>query len=590
MLLWGLGLMGQRNQNTYLEAKALFSQGAYLTAQKKFTELVNDEVFGSYASFYYALSAIRLDNRQEARDMWLQMVSRYPKFDQINEVHYWLTYLYFEQAAYGLGLSQAESLGMADREKLYATYLAKKNLPFLIGLAEQYNTDKALAHMLVRVAERMQLPPDQQVLIEQIADKHRLDYEPFQAYRMVKKDSYSVAVLLPFMAEEPQVFRNQLVTDLYQGMQLAVKMLKEQGVTINLYPYDTQKSAEATEQILSQAGLDQIDLIVGPLYPESGELAQQFSLTRQINLLNPVSSSSDWIHQNPFGLLLPPAYETMAQQLAAYTSQRYRSGDVWIYYEENSRDQAMAEAYRRAVEATKKLKVGRFEPINQVTMNALSKQFTEQRVRYLGISAQQAEVLRGQGRDIRSRRRFNEAGNEVRRPDGSPDLIYYEIQFANGLDSLSHIFGVTRKNLYASNFVSLMEVNGDSVGMVGLGEWLDFNMLAYNQLERLGIVLLHPDYLNRDSDLFASFEKAINDETNSQPSLFHAFGFESIWWAGQMMAKYGTYFQLGFNQDNSFIGSLFCGRKYQAARDNQEVAIVAFENHALKRVNQNVGN
>ena len=52
-------------------------------------------------------------------------------------------------------------------------------------------------------------------------------------YDAVKKESYTIGVLLPFLFDDlsnrDRIMNNSLVTDLYQGMLLANEMLGQQG-------------------------------------------------------------------------------------------------------------------------------------------------------------------------------------------------------------------------------------------------------------------------------------------------------------------------------------------------------------------------
>ena len=85
----------QSNQGEYLEAKRQFSLGNYQVAMQAFQPLTNDATFGEYASFYYALSALKSNQPKVAEDMWKQIQVRYPDWDKQQEVDFWMAYLAF---------------------------------------------------------------------------------------------------------------------------------------------------------------------------------------------------------------------------------------------------------------------------------------------------------------------------------------------------------------------------------------------------------------------------------------------------------------------------------------------------------------
>ena len=110
-------------------------------------------------------------------------------------------------------------------------------------------------------------------------------------------------------------------------------------------------------------------------------------------------------------------------------------------------------------------------------------------------------------------------------------------------------------------------------------------MLDYHQLERLNVNLINSHYFDRSSDFYVKVQEMCIQEYRTQPSIYHMLGFESVWWAGQMMDRYGKYFQNGFYEEQDFP-SLFYGHKYgEGMNDNQIVPIVQFTNRKLKAIN-----
>ncbi|MEQ9231887.1 MAG: hypothetical protein RIF46_14485 [Cyclobacteriaceae bacterium] len=158
--------------------------------------------------------------------------------------------------------------------------------------------------------------------------------------------------------------------------------------------------------------------------------------------------------------------------------------------------------------------------------------------------------------------------------------------FTADTDSLDHILALTRSNLLANNFVGAVESISDTVRLVGMGDWLDFSMLDYRQLDRLKVSLIDPNYLERKSEFFALIESRFQQKFKKNPNQYNLSGFETIWWAGNMMKRYGKYFQNGLLDEPDFP-CLYYGHQFTTGkRDNQVVPIIQFIEDELRTVNQ----
>lgn len=91
------------NASTGRLLKDHFDGARYSEAMESFKPLTvydQENPFPEYASFYYALSAQRLGYASVAKDMLLQIKKLYPNWDQMNEVNYWLSKIYFDFGEY----------------------------------------------------------------------------------------------------------------------------------------------------------------------------------------------------------------------------------------------------------------------------------------------------------------------------------------------------------------------------------------------------------------------------------------------------------------------------------------------------------
>ncbi len=404
----------------------------------------------------------------------------------------------------------------------------------------------------------------------------------------IRKEEYSIAIMLPFLfdgLENPdRTLRNSIVLDVYQGILLAQNLLQEKDITLKLFPFDTRRDTLHTLTILGNSNMDKVDAIVGPLFPETSKVVRDFALSNKINQVNPVSGKSEGMMGNPFSFILKPDHKTMAEAAADFMATSSKKREAKVYFENKPMEKALAKAYKTAIESRGYV-VSEFAPIDNKSARQVLAQFTEQAEVVLNITPEEYQRLKDNGRQIRDRRKFNASGRLIENEDGTPRLEYYELVFTADTDSLDHLFAATRSNLLANNFVGAVESISDTVRLLGLGEWLDFSMLDYRQLERLGVYMIHSEYKDRNAPFFKEVSEKYRAKYGKLPGDFALLGFEGIWWLGNMLSLHGKYFQNGFYSENEFE-SVFSGQRFVPGKnDNQVVPIVQFLDQELKAIN-----
>jgi LysM repeat protein len=147
------------------------------------------------------------------------------------------------------------------------------------------------------------------------------DYKSFSG-------QFNVALLLPFsiednharakldsaaMANNPdKVINTEMLPrsiyslEFYEGFLLAVDSLKKAGLSVNIYPYDTEREVAKVNKILSRSELKEMDLIVGPFFGEGLDKVNKFSLANGIKVVSPVITNNAAFEQNPLAFEVLP--------------------------------------------------------------------------------------------------------------------------------------------------------------------------------------------------------------------------------------------------------------------------------------------
>ncbi|MDW3193128.1 MAG: hypothetical protein R8G66_12220 [Cytophagales bacterium] len=602
-LMSGIISIAQVSQSEFLEAKRLFREEQYASARSAFAALSDDPAFGSYATFYTGLAAYRQNEKAAAISVWKLIISNNPTWDQLPDVYFWLTKTHFEREEYTDGLRYTQEY--RDRfsnnlDELRQRYIPRASLEQLKVLKEEFPEDRLVVTELAKKLDRSS--QEDFALLKELIQRYELDVEDYSevSNAEVRRPSYSIAVMLPFMFDSLEapgpILSNKIIVDFYQGMLLAQQELDSLGLVIDLYPYDTKRSAQETQKLLLNPSLKESDLIIGPLLPGPLEVVKAYSAAHQINMVNPVSSNQTVVDGNDFGYLLKAGYPTIGVKLAERAQVRFPENNrALVYFSSNDRDSIVALNYKNVIEEAG-FEVLDYRSIDNETSRPILDSLIEQHEEYIATMEEVDSLMEIPGRFIKNRKIDPESEiemeyliiSEEEETEGD-SLVYYEMKFNVIEDSIGHIMVSSRDNGIVNNFISAIESRPDSIGLLGYGNWIDFKVIDYEQFERLDVELAYPEFINKRSEAYkALYQRAINTYA-SIPSDFVFFGYESLKYLGMMLHKHGKYFQNGFLREGFYSGTTMSGYEFGINNDNQIVPIISFKNSRLSPVTNSDG-
>ena len=108
------------------------------------------------------------------------------------------------------------------------------------------------------------------------------------------------AVMLPFTASGSIKPEEQTrMVEYYEGFLIAVDSLKRQGVSVDLYTYDTKGSTNVISSILNKPEMKNMDIIFGPVHTSNIEPLANFAERNKIRLVVPFAPKVDQVFNNP---------------------------------------------------------------------------------------------------------------------------------------------------------------------------------------------------------------------------------------------------------------------------------------------------
>lgn len=123
--------------------------------------------------------------------------------------------------------------------------------------------------------------------------------ELFKENSISKKqiNTIKVALMLPFTSTSQD--EQSRMVEFYEGFLMAIDSLKHQGVSTDIYTYDTKGTTAGTNAILSQSKLKDMDIIFGPAHQSSIASVAAFADKNNIRLVVPFSPKVDQVFTNP---------------------------------------------------------------------------------------------------------------------------------------------------------------------------------------------------------------------------------------------------------------------------------------------------
>lgn len=115
-----------------------------------------------------------------------------------------------------------------------------------------------------------------------------------------KISTIKAAVVLPFNTDGTGSADEQIrMVEYYEGFLMAVDSLKERGVSVDLYTYDSGKTVTSVNRILNKPEMKNMDIIFGPAHTEQVKPMADFAKKNNVRLVVPFTSKSDDVFDNP---------------------------------------------------------------------------------------------------------------------------------------------------------------------------------------------------------------------------------------------------------------------------------------------------
>lgn len=186
------------------------------------------------------------------------------------------------------------------------------------------------------------------------------------------ENTYNIALLLPFALEDvmdqnddasaaqasAECFRYY---PMYAGFMMAVDSLQRYGLHAKIYVYDADKQNDTLKlrSVLRKPEMQNMNLIIGPLYATSFPIAARFAQKHGIPIVNPLSQRENLVRGNPFVIKTKPSDLAVADKLAAHIVNKYSDWNVVAVRFDEKENSSMLKRFSQKINQLKEEKAFR---------------------------------------------------------------------------------------------------------------------------------------------------------------------------------------------------------------------------------------
>ncbi len=330
--------------------------------------------------------------------------------------------------------------------------------------------------------------------------------------RMDKRDSYDVALMIPFDSDSYSAFEQgdgDRFVQFYAGAKLAMKSLEKEGITLNIETLDSKKDFNSSYRQLARKTRD---VIIGPYTKDNLMKVAEYGKENEVVVVSPWLASSTVTKENPYYIQLAPGLREMYNVLVDDITKRYNAEQVVILKKEGNKDDARIKYIQEYAASILNRKDTPFQEF-EVVVDSLGDSETY----FLDLFDPTKETV-----FLMQNWSFSDE-----------DFIY------NTLRKLSAMKGLNKACVY------------------GMPILLNTDRIDYNLYKTMDMRIARSKYVDPNDSSIKEFKRNFYNAYNSLPTDEAYYGYDVMLFTGRAIHKYGKSFQYFLNQDKQDLLETF---------------------------------
>lgn len=554
-------------ESKYNTAKQLLDEGKYGLAMQSYKSLLANSKQNElvpYAQFYLGNAAYNSGNISYAKDVFLQLTVKHPNWSKIDAAYLWLSQIGFEQSGVFKGMLYGTKIStepyLYRSQKLIGANLTGQSLNVLQQLYQEYPSQRVVAEAYAVALSELPTNGETRNILDSLIIRFELDRTKFNSIpNSIHKNQYTIGIMLPLFIDRVEAtgkyLKKSLAIDIYEGAKMAA--YDTDSSLFELAVYDTKKDSAQLGVFLERGGLKEMDAILGPIYPKPVAKMISIASKEKINFLNPTSSNSNISKSSPYAFLSRASASELGAKAAAYMKTDSINKNLFIYYGTSEVDSVSAFVYKNAMEV---------DSFHVVSMIKIGK--NNRRQVYDILTASET---------ITDREKVSQmTKEEIDRTIQLPTIDSLLIQ----PDSIGHIFIASSDATVSTEAMSAIISRGDSIKIMGVGNWFESNNAGFGIMEGLGVTLAISAVDDVATIEYTELRKRYIQKHKKQPSKYFFRGYFGMKIIAESLKQYGTYFQNGYKEQGNF-NALF---DFANSNSNGSVKIIKLIDNRIQEI------
>ncbi len=129
--------------------------------------------------------------------------------------------------------------------------------------------------------------------------------------------------------------------EFYEGAQLALDSLSQEGVELEVFIYDTRSASETLDQQLARPELEDVSLIIAHCSNNEVRALSNLALKRKIPVINTTVPNDAGTTGNPYFILLNPTLRTQCEGIYRFLQKYYAIEPLVVFRRKGAADNAI---------------------------------------------------------------------------------------------------------------------------------------------------------------------------------------------------------------------------------------------------------
>ena len=270
--------------------------------------------------------------------------------------------------------------------------------------------------------------------------------------------------------------RSYRFIEFYEGALLAVDNLRKRGLNVDLYTFDTGQNPEKVKEIIEMGFLDDLDLIIGPVYSMNLDMLSSYIDELKIPVISPFVQSDSLLEKNPYLFQVRPSQIVEGEIISQLVSYDHEKNIVLVHAQDSTK-LSWIEQFRYTLLDS----LSQFEPLEDIVLKEVI--FSEIRQRHDTI---------------------NEIGDALLSDEKNVVIVLSE------------------KETFVSTVLGKLNelVKEYDVQVIGFPEWQKFRNIELDYYHDIGIYICSSYYLNYEDKDIKEFLKSYRNKFKTEPVPF----------------------------------------------------------------------